>query len=122
MKHFLYFEKKEKHCMMKQIEIITECISACDEIKLFGYGYKSHSSRGAQDQFDNVTSLINIYKHSLVILHSLSHINKNCHVYILIFVGPCEQTRETLSPLNLCDFLDSFCRILVLADFELPLT
>ncbi len=65
---FLYFEKKEKCCMMKQIEMITECISACDEIIMFGHGYKSHSSWGAQDQFDDVTSLINICKHLLVIL------------------------------------------------------
>jgi hypothetical protein len=26
MKRFLYFEKKEKRYMMKQIEMITECI------------------------------------------------------------------------------------------------
>jgi hypothetical protein len=68
MKRFLYFEKKEKCCMMKQIEMVTECISTCDEIIWFGHGYKSHSFRGAQDQFDDVTSLINIYKHSLDIL------------------------------------------------------
>jgi hypothetical protein len=49
MKRFLYFEKNEKRCMMKQIEMITECISTCDEIILFGHGYKSHSLRGAQD-------------------------------------------------------------------------
>jgi hypothetical protein len=29
--------------------MITECISTCDEIILFGHGYKSHSLRGAQD-------------------------------------------------------------------------
>jgi hypothetical protein len=53
---------------MKQIEMITECISTCDEIILFRHGYKSHSLRGARDQFDDVTCLINNYKHLLVIL------------------------------------------------------
>jgi hypothetical protein len=58
---FLYFGKKEKHCMMKQIEMITECISSWYTIIWFGHGYKSNSSWGAQDQFDNVTSLIKYF-------------------------------------------------------------
>jgi hypothetical protein len=53
---------------MKQIEMITECISTYDEIILLGLGYKSHSLRGAQDQFDDVMSLIKNYKPSPVIL------------------------------------------------------
>jgi hypothetical protein len=54
--------------MMKQIEMITECISAYDEIILFGHGFKSNSSWGARDQFDDVKSLIKYYKPLPVIL------------------------------------------------------
>jgi hypothetical protein len=79
MKRFLYFEKKEKRCMMKQIEMITEWISASDEIILFGHGYKSHSLRGAQDQLDNVTSLIKNYSIP-GLTHSLPQYSKNYNV------------------------------------------
>ncbi len=54
--------------MMKQIEMVSECISSCDEIILFGHRYKSNSSWGAQDQFDDVTSLIKYYKPLPVLL------------------------------------------------------
>jgi hypothetical protein len=80
--------------MMKQIEMITECISTCDEIILFGHGYKSHSPRGAHDQFDDVTSLKNIYKHSLVILIPY-HMSKTCQhkkVYLKYLRGNGSRT------------------------------
>jgi len=60
--------------MMKQIEMVTECISTCDEIILFGHGYKSHSLRGAQDQYDDVTSLIKYFS----ILRSYSFFTTIC--------------------------------------------
>jgi hypothetical protein len=47
---------KEETFYDETIEMITECISTCCEIILFGHGYKSHSLRGAMDQFDDVTS------------------------------------------------------------------
>jgi len=43
------------------IKMITECIATCHEIILFGHGYKSHSLRGAKDQFEDVKSLIKYY-------------------------------------------------------------
>jgi len=59
---------KEETFYDETIEMITECISTCCEIILFGHGYKSHSLRGAMDQFDDVTSLIKYYS-----IPSLTH-------------------------------------------------
>ncbi len=66
---------------MKQIEMITECISTCDEIILFGHGYKSHSLGGARDQFDDVMSLIKYLQYSpvILILYHMFYFYAECH-------------------------------------------
>jgi hypothetical protein len=58
---------KEEMFYDETIKMITECIATCHEIILFGHGYKSHSLRGAKDQFEDVESN-KVLQHSPVIL------------------------------------------------------
>ena len=75
--------------MMKQIEMITECISPQHEIILFGHGYKRTELERARDQFDDVTVLIKYFS----ILRSYSIFTTQGEIF-----GPLKISETELVP------------------------